>query len=278
TLLSHNTSNSGGVAILFSRTFTPLSFQVEEIVKGRLLKVKAQFENHFFVFICVYAPTLAIDRMLFLNSLDNTLRGLDSQEFLLLGGDFNCTEKAMDRNHVEPHMPSRRRLIELKNSNVLVDIWRNFHTIDKQYTWVHAYNNLLSLARLDRFYGFKHQFSLFRNCSITPVGFSDHSLVVCSFSLNSVKPKSAYWHFNTALLEDKHFKEVFSYFWKTFKKEKKSFPTLQQWWDMAKVKTKQLCQQYTLNVTRNLTVSQESLETEIMYLQNLVDTTVDQTK
>ena len=107
----------------------------------------------------------------FLNSLDNTLRGLDSQEFLLLGGDFNCTEKAMDRNHVEPHMPSRRRLIELKNSNVLVDIWRNFHTIDKQYTWVHAYNNVLSLARLDRFYGFKHQFSLFRNCSITPVGF-----------------------------------------------------------------------------------------------------------
>ena len=184
----------------------------------------------------------------------------------------------MDRNHVEPHMPSRRRLIELKNLNVLVDIWRNFHTIDKQYTWVHAYNNLLSLARLDRFYGFKHQFSLFRNCSITPVGFSDHSLVVCSFSLNSVKPKSAYWHFNTALLEDKHFKEVFSYFWKTFKKEKNSFPTLQQWWDMAKVKTKQLCQQYTLNVTRNLTVSQESLETEIMYLQNLVDTTVDQTK
>lgn len=32
-LLSHNTSNSGGVAILFSRNFIPVSFQVEEIIK-----------------------------------------------------------------------------------------------------------------------------------------------------------------------------------------------------------------------------------------------------
>ena len=41
-------------------------------------------------------------------------------------------------------------------------------------------------ARLDRIYVFKHQLSLFRNCSIIPVSFLDHSLVVCSLSLNSV--------------------------------------------------------------------------------------------
>ena len=275
-VLSHNTSNSGGVAILFSRTFTPLSYQVEEIAKGRLLKVKAQFENHFFVFICVYAPTMAIDRMLFLNSLENALHGLDSQEFLLLGGDFNCTEKAIDRNHVEPHMPSRRRLIELKNSNVLVDIWRNFHTSDRQYTWVHAYNNLLSLARLDRFYGFKHQRSIFRNCSIIPVGFSDHSLVVCSFSLNSVKPKSSYWHFNTNLLSDVHFKDVFTYFWNDFRTTKPSFQSLQQWWDFAKVQIRQLSQEYTVNVTRDITQSMETLEKEIIELQNLAESTGQQ--
>jgi len=68
-VLSHNTSLSGGVAILFAKSFSPTSYQVDEVVKGRLLKVRAIFENYIFVFICVYIPTAQIERMLFLNTL-----------------------------------------------------------------------------------------------------------------------------------------------------------------------------------------------------------------
>ena len=159
-----------------------MTYQAEEMVKGRLLKVRAQFENIFFVFLCVYAPTTATGRMVFRTTLDKVLCSCDSEEMLFLGGDFNWTELTIDRNHVEPHMPSRRRLIEVMHSNDLVAMWRHFHNEQKRYTWVHSYNNLLLLARLDRFYSFKHQRSLFRNCAIVPVGFSDHSLVVCSLS------------------------------------------------------------------------------------------------
>jgi len=74
-----------------------------------------------------------------------------------------------------------------------------------QYTWVHSCNNRLSLARLDRFYGFGHQLNIFRDCSIIPVSFSDHSLVQCFVTLGSVKPKSAMWHFNNSLLNDMEF-------------------------------------------------------------------------
>lgn len=74
-ILSHSTSMSGGVAILFSKSFIPTSFNVEEIIKGRLLKVNAFYENKFcFVLICVYVPNTAIERMLFLNTLCNTLK------------------------------------------------------------------------------------------------------------------------------------------------------------------------------------------------------------
>ncbi len=62
-ICSHNTSLSGGVAILFSKNFIPVSYQVEEIVKGRLLKIRAQFENQFYVFLCIYIPTNAVERM-----------------------------------------------------------------------------------------------------------------------------------------------------------------------------------------------------------------------
>lgn len=108
-VLSHNTSLSGGVAILFAKSFSPHSYQVEEVVKGRFLIVRATFENFVFVFMCVYIPTSAAERMLFLNTLCSALQKCSVEEYLLFGGDFNCTVSS--RNHVEPHLPSRNRLI-----------------------------------------------------------------------------------------------------------------------------------------------------------------------
>ncbi len=75
-------------------------------MKGRLLKIRAQVENHTFVFICAYAPTS--ERIVFLHVLAETLEKCNGEEYLFLGGDFNCVESNIDRNHVEPHMPSRK--------------------------------------------------------------------------------------------------------------------------------------------------------------------------
>lgn len=211
-ILSHHTAISGGVAVLFSKNFKPNSYEVEEIIKGRLLKVRAVFENHVFVFICVYVPTSGVERMLFLNTLNLTLQNCDSEEFLFLGGDFNCTEQTIDRNHIEPHEPSRKRLIQVIKTNELCDIWRHVNGSLRQYTWSHTRDNVFSLARLDRFYGFKHQCGIFSKCFIVPVSFSDHSMVCCSFILNSIRPNSAYWHFNSSLLNDKNFKDNFNFF------------------------------------------------------------------
>lgn len=180
------------------------------------------------VFICVYAPTKAAERLSFLDELSTALISCKSEEYLFVGGDFNCTEPNLDRNHIEPHILSRKKLIQCIKAHDLVDVWRNFHKQQRQYTWAHAHDNVLSLARLDRFYSFKHHLSLFRNCIITPVSFSDRSLVQCVGTLSSIKPKSAYWHFNTTLTHDKHFKDVFNFFWKDFRSKKSSFKSLQQ--------------------------------------------------
>lgn len=55
-----------------------------------------------------------------------------------MGGDFNCVERYIDRNHVEPHMASCRKLIQMIEGNELVDVWRNFYHDVKQYTWTHS--------------------------------------------------------------------------------------------------------------------------------------------
>ncbi len=271
--LSHKSNNSGGVGILFSKDFIPISFDIEEIVKGRLLKIQACFENVKLILINVYAPTVGTERVIFLNILNNVIRNCSDDCYMILGGDFNCTAAGDDRNHIEPHGPSKKCLINLIESNSLCDVWRLFYPSQRQYTWVHVKDNYLSLARLDRFYCFKHQTNVLRNCSIQPVGISDHSFVLCNIFIKDVKCKSAFWHFNVALLDDNVFRDTFRAFWDGFKNTKSEYVSLQQWWDIGKSKIKQLCLQYTLNVTKDMTRSMKDMEREILELQELADST-----
>ena len=53
------------MGILFAQSFLPFSFTVDEVVPGVLLKVKAVFENVKLVFLNVYTPTNAVDRVAF---------------------------------------------------------------------------------------------------------------------------------------------------------------------------------------------------------------------
>ncbi len=186
-----------------------------------------------------------------------------------MGGDINCTSNDLDRNHIEPHMASKNKLLNMIKTLQLCDVWR-------QYTWAHVKENCISLARLDLFYCFKHQKQCFKSCYICPVGFSDHSMVVACVFINSVKIKSAYWHFNSALLEDAHFCKCFSFFWLGWKSKKSSFTSIQQWWDIGKVQIQKLCNQYTFNVTRDMVQSIRRLEMDIVELQTLNGATANQ--
>lgn len=67
---------------------------------------------------------------------------------MFLGGDFSCTANAtLDRAHPEPHGASKSCLVKLIEANDLCDAWRPFHHTQCQYTWVHAKDNCLSIAR-----------------------------------------------------------------------------------------------------------------------------------
>uniref|UniRef100_A0A3B4TQD0 Reverse transcriptase domain-containing protein n=1 Tax=Seriola dumerili TaxID=41447 RepID=A0A3B4TQD0_SERDU len=276
TFLSHKSSTSCGVGILFSRNFMPQSVLSEEVIKGRLLKITADYENIKMIFINIYAPVLGTERLSVLDVLNDEIEKCNNEGYLFIGGDFNCTVNSeLDRNHPEPHPASHSRLLRLIQAHELMDVWRGFHGKQRQYTWCHVKDNSLSMARLDRFYCFRHHFNVFKGCTISPVGFSDHSLLIASVFINNVKPNSAYWHLNISLLEDRKFKEIFKFFWEAHQRAKADFKSLQQWWDVGKTKIKQFCMEYTKNITKTLTNSVRILETEVEKLQQVAEATGD---
>jgi len=167
-ILSHNTTLSGGVGFLFSRGFTPTSVVVRHVVEGRCLLVKAQFEHFNVVLINIYAPNNGTERKRSFENLNYILNSCSSEDYLFVGGDFNCTDnEILDRNHAEPHAASQHALRQLVSSHGLADVWRRIHTGCRQYTWSHVSENRISSARLDRFYVFKHRVSVVRMCKIS---------------------------------------------------------------------------------------------------------------
>lgn len=122
------------------------------------------------------------------------------------------------------------------------------------------------MARLDHFYSFKHQCNVFKSCSITPAGFTEHSLVLCHVFKNDL-PKSTYWHFNSVLTFNKHFREALNYFWICFRDMKADFTCHRQWWDHGQ--TEIPVSACTLNVTHDTCRTIRELVSEIVDLETL---------
>lgn len=159
---------SGGVAVLFQKHCKPLSYEVGHIIEGQLLKVRAKFEKFVVIFVNIYAPVLGPERVCFLKKLNDALSCFKQEEYMFMGGDFNCTvNDKVDRNPKEPHIASQHEILKLIAEQDLHDIWRILHKNERQYTWAQARENFITLARLDRFYCFKHHFNVIKKCDST---------------------------------------------------------------------------------------------------------------
>lgn len=187
---------------------------------------------------------------------------------VIVGGDWNCTENfSVDRNTEEPHIQSSSCLSRLVRAADLLDIWRVKHPDVKQYTWIKVNNNRVTAARLDRIYVSKQLSSQIIDCSIKPMGVTDHTLVSIVISKSQSSNKSSFWHFNIRLLQDKEFCRYFEIFWKQWKMKKSSYENLRQWWDIGNVNIKMFCEQYTANSTNVLRETIESVENEISSIE-----------
>ncbi|CAM2111009.1 unnamed protein product [Caretta caretta] len=167
--------------------------------------------------INIYAPKTSPKRPQFYQRVSDFLSTLDSQECLVLGGDFNTTLEEQDCSGAELSPAAANILREIVEHHSLVDVWCDHHPYDTStFTFVRVEAHRSHHSWLDHIYLSRFHLSQAYSSNIWPAPFSNHHLATITASLRAERPGPAYWHFNNSLLEDEGFVTSFREFWQAW--------------------------------------------------------------
>ena len=95
------------------------------------------------------------------------------------------------------------------NTLDFVEVWRDFHPSDKQFTWSSADGKIK--CRLDYWLISRDVLPFAQSSEIIVIPHCDHAAVTLAFCTQKQHPRGpGFWKFNASLLEDKHFIESLS--------------------------------------------------------------------
>ena len=202
-----------------------------------------------FLLANIYAPsgggaaTVSARKKIFTN-ISARISSYTNAEFVILGGDFNCTlNTQMDRSrftiYPDRSLPSLNQVIHELN---LEDIWRTFHPHEREYTLC---STVGTYTRIDRFYTTRPARGIFESCEIIPFAHSDHDMVTLKLNFSNVELGPGLWKMNTSILTEIEYQDKIKCALEDWKTKKDNFPSLAEWWDEGKYEigrlTKSFC-------------------------------------
>ncbi|CAM2097434.1 unnamed protein product [Caretta caretta] len=258
---SHFMIQQAGVATLFSTDLQPKVLGVTKAMPGHLLHLRVRMEGLVINLINIYAPTMSLKRPQFYQRVSAFLSTLDSQECLVLEGDYNTTLEEQDHSGAELSLAAANILQEIVEHHFLVDVWCDHHPDDtSSFTFVRVEGHRSHHYRLDCIYLSRFHLSRAHSSNIRLAPFSDNHLATITASLRAERPGPAYCHFNNTLVEDEGFVLSFWEFWLAW---------CQAWrrWDLGKVSAKLFCRDYTRGTSRRRNAAIEQLEREVLEME-----------
>ena len=243
---NRGTSHARGVATLFRPGFHGKVTEEQMDFNGRILILTIEYDNNIFKLANVYAPNTE-DKMECNYFFEEVHQDLSPEHLNILCGDHNMVEDIyLDRtggNPREKHTWGIDALREMKTTYSLFDPWRYRFPNKKQYTRVAPGEAVKS--RLDRFYITNTLLPLLNSVDILPFVWSDHDIVLMNVTLPKSTPRGPnFWKLNVSLLEDKHYKDMISEFWREWRTRKDEYQNLQKWWDFGKIRVRTLTIDY----------------------------------
>ena len=187
---SHGTSNSRGVAIMIKNGFDCTVCQKLVDPSRRYIILKASY-----VLTNLYAPNKDKEIINFLKNLLIILRNenLDSEENIIMGGDFNCP--------LNPLVDKRGGILTELD---LLDIWRIKNPETKSFTWSQKSPRIF--CRLDYWLISNIFYDLVRSADIIPAVRTDHDAIFLEIGKLQNKIKGpGHWKMNCSLLTDEEY-------------------------------------------------------------------------
>ncbi|VDI76277.1 exodeoxyribonuclease III [Mytilus galloprovincialis] len=260
---NHGSSNSKGVAILFSEKF---KFEITETGRdsiGRTISVHVKTPGNNGIFIYnIYAPNLAGDRKSFFEKdilIDNNNRNI-------VLGDFNC---ALIKNLDRKPVPLRDDIgsHELKTfveHNELIDVWRKRYPKEKQYTFCRGN----SRSRIDYIFISSELQYKSQQVKLVYFPFSDHDGVFMKLKTNEPERGPGTWKMNSSVIQSDLFRNTFESFWGNWKLKKNHFENNLEWWEETKIKIKSI----TIEVAKQLNITEKQIREWEKRLDNITGT------
>ena len=160
--------------------------------------MQGRIENNMTTLISVYLPPQS-DPKLMKTVLE--LIASESQGTLICSGDFNTVINREDTSNNKRTVSPQNKILRKDLEEIgLLDVWRELHPTDRDYTYFSAPHTVYS--RIDFFLVFKNDRHRILNCDIGSRDISDHSPMYLTLYLDS-RPKRTIWRLNTALLNNK---------------------------------------------------------------------------
>lgn len=209
---SHGTTNSRGVAVLFTKQFFMQGGQVEGYWKddqGRFLAIECVIQTKRILIVNIYAPN-EDDPDFFVKLFGFVDKDTLNFEEMLVSGDFNTVldidkDKRSVSSH-DGHVKKRLALVEAIDQLGLTDIWRVMHPNTFQFTF-RRMEPQVTMSRLDYFLISEGLVQATRCTRIIPHYMTDHSMIEIEFNLEEYPRGPGYWKFNNTHLHDKAFLE-----------------------------------------------------------------------
>ena len=195
-----------------------------------------ELDDHTINIVNVYAPSTDNERNTFFTDVDDFI-SVDYDN--IIGGDFNCiSDVRLDKLGGDPNarQSAARTLQTMCSQNNLIDIWRDRHKDERNYTWTgrHPFNDTFIRTRIEKFLTSRTINHLITDISIKPFAQSDHDYITLTLDFENVQRGPGYWHFNNDLIQDQAFIAEIEEFWNVWKDKFNDFVDPLVWWDKAK--------------------------------------------
>jgi len=236
-------------------------------LNGRYVIIDAEIDDELYTFCNIYAPNKGDERKLFFNQILDKLKTNGTKDLLILGGDFNCTlcpkiDRAKNTVRDDPGNIELKRILNTFN---LEDVWRRRNPNKRSYTYVgRAY------SRIDMWLISQNLDSSVDKCEIiiNPLTLKDHKGITLRFFSSQVKRGPGIWKMNEKVVKSDLFAVAFQQFWASWVTEKRKFKNIKEWWEMTKIKIKEI----TIWAATKLSKNKDKIEDLEKDLANAIDT------